>query len=130
MDVEGRWKMLKETTLSTAKQVLGKPQRRHQDWFDEADEEMNKLLELRNLAKARQLQINTRSTKADLVSARSKLQKYTRGKKSQWWERKAEELQHAAAENDMKAIYSGLREVYGPCKRGAHNCLLSMEKQC
>ena len=38
--------------------------------------------------------------------------------KSDWWEEKAESLQHAADKNDMKSFYRGLREVYGPAKRG------------
>jgi len=38
--------------------------------------------------------------------------------KSQWWEEKAAGLQHAADRNDMKAFYRGLREVYGPQRRG------------
>ena len=38
--------------------------------------------------------------------------------KSKWWEEKAEGLQQAADTNDMKAFYNGLREIYGPQKRG------------
>ena len=38
--------------------------------------------------------------------------------KSDWCEEKAESLQHAADKNDMKSFYRGLREVYGPAKRG------------
>ena len=41
------------------------------------------------------------------------LQKYTRARKSECWEMKAEELQRAADMNDMKGFYSGLREVWG-----------------
>ena len=122
-DVVGKWETLRDTVFNTAKEILGKPKRKHQDWFDETDEELNRLLEERNQAKARQLTVNTRSTRANLASARSKLQKYTRQKKSQWWETKAEELQHAAAENDMKSFYGGLREVYGPQKRGTAQLL-------
>ena len=40
--------------------------------------------------------------------------KYTRARKSEWWEMKAEELQRAADRNDMKGFYSGLKEVWGP----------------
>ena len=58
--------MLKDKALKTAKRVLDKPERRHQDWFDETDEE---LIEVRNKAKARLLQINTRSTRQSLASA-------------------------------------------------------------
>ncbi|KAK2140712.1 hypothetical protein NP493_5609g00000, partial [Ridgeia piscesae] len=35
-----------------------------------------------------------------------------------WWERKAVELQRAADRNDMKGFYSGLKEVWGPKKKG------------
>ena len=38
--------------------------------------------------------------------------------KSRWWEEKAKELQTAADRRDMKAFYTGLREIYGPKPRG------------
>ena len=41
------------------------------------------------------------------------LQKYTRARKYERWEMKAEELQRAADRNDMKGFYSGLKEVLG-----------------
>jgi hypothetical protein len=49
--------------------------------------------------------------------AQSKLQRYTKETKSVWWEKKASELQTAADRRDMKAFYTGLREVYGPQPR-------------
>ncbi|KAF6038695.1 hypothetical protein EB796_002996 [Bugula neritina] len=52
------------------------------------------------------------------TAAKSELQKYTRKLKSDWWEAKAKSLQQAADINDMKSFYGGLREVYGPVKRG------------
>lgn len=39
--------------------------------------------------------------------------------KSNWWERKALELQEAANKKDMKAFYAGLEAVYGPKPRGS-----------
>ena len=42
------------------------------------------------------------------------LHKYTRARKSEWWELKAEELQRAADRNDMKGFSNGLKEVWGP----------------
>ena len=44
------------------------------------------------------------------------MRKYTRARKSEWWEMKAGELQRAADRNDMKGLYSGLKEVWGPQK--------------
>ena len=35
-----------------------------------------------------------------------------------WWERKAVELQRAAERNEMKGFYNGLKEVWGPKKKG------------
>lgn len=117
-EITEQWETLKRVALKTAEEVLGKPQRRHQDWFSEDDEELNRLLEKRNVARIRVLSRSTRATRAKLAEARSTLQQYTRVLKSQWWEEKAESLQLAADCNDMKEFYQGLREVYGPRKRG------------
>ena len=46
------------------------------------------------------------------------LQKHARALKSDWWERKAVELQRAADSNNMKGFYNGLKEVWGPKKKG------------
>ena len=61
---------------------------------------------------------STRSTTATYKDACRLLQKHTRALKSDWWERKAVELQRAADRNDMKGFYSGLKEVWGPKKNG------------
>ena len=42
----------------------------------------------------------------------------THALKSDWWERKAVELQRAAERNDIKGFYYGLKEVWGPMKKG------------
>ena len=46
------------------------------------------------------------------------LQKHTRALKSDWWERKAVELQRVADRNNIKGFYNGLKEVWGPKKKG------------
>eukprot|EP00057_Strongylocentrotus_purpuratus_P004435 XP_003728692.1 PREDICTED: uncharacterized protein LOC100893697 [Strongylocentrotus purpuratus] len=37
--------------------------------------------------------------------------------KTNWWEKKAEDLQRSADNNDMKSFYTGLKEVWGPQTR-------------
>ena len=47
----------------TASDVLGHLERKHQDWFDEHDEHLKKLLEARNTARQENLQCSTRLKK-------------------------------------------------------------------
>ena len=113
------WAALQQVVYNTAKTYLGKPDRKHQDWFDPNDQELQTLMSRRDQAHQRVLQTrSTRSTTAAYKDACRLLQKHTRALKSDWWERKAVELQRAADSNNMKGFYNGLKEVWGPKKKG------------
>ena len=76
------------------------------------------LMSRRDQAHQRVLQArSTRSTTAAYKDACRLLQKRTSKLKSDWWERKAVELQRAADRNDVKGFYNGLKEVCGPKKK-------------
>ena len=60
---------------------------------------------------------NTISTTATFKDACRLLQKQTRALMSDWWERKAVELQRFADRNETKGFYYGLKEVRGPKKK-------------
>ena len=108
---------LQQVVYNTAKIYLGKPDRKHQNWFDPKDQELHTLMSKRNQAHQRVLQTrNTRSITAAYKDACRLLQKHTCALKSDWWERKAVELQRAA--DNMKVFYSGLKEVWVPKKNG------------
>ena len=108
-----KWAALQQVVYNTAKKYIGKPERKHQDWFDPNDQELQTLLSRRHQAHQRVL--HSRSTRS---TAAAKVQKPTRALKSDWWERKAVELQRAADRNTMKGFYNGLKEVWGPKKKG------------
>ena len=73
----------------------------------------------RNQAHQRVLQTrSTRSTTAAYKDACRLLQRHTRALKSDWWERKAVEVQRAADSNNLKGFCNGLKEVWGPKKKG------------
>lgn len=116
-DVEKRWKSLRSTIYNTALNVLDKPKRKHQDWFDAHDAYLLSLIATRNEARQQMLQRNTRSIQKKYSKAKRDLQAHTRKMKSEWWEKKAFDLQRCADKRDMKAFYSGLKDIYGPQKR-------------
>ena len=89
------------------------------DWFNPNNQELQTLMSRRDQAHQRVLQTrSTRSTTAAYKDACRLLQRRTRTLKSDWWERKGVELQRAADRNNMKGFYSGLKEVWGPMKKG------------
>ena len=102
---------LQQVVYNTIKTYLGKPDRKHQDWFDPNDHELQTLMCRRDQTRS------TRSTTAAYKDACRLLQKRTRALKSDWWERKAVELQRAADRNNMKGFYNGLKDVWGPKKK-------------
>ena len=102
---------------SAAGRIKHNQERKHQEWFDPNDQDLQTLINRRNQALQRMLQ--TRSTRSAVYKDACRLlQKSTLALKSDWWERKAVELQRAADRNDMKGFYSGLNEVWGPKKNG------------
>ena len=113
------WAALQQIVYNTAKTYLGKPDRKHQDWFDPNDQKLQTLMSRRDQAHQRVLQTrSTRSTTTAYKDACKLLQKRTRALKSDWWERKAVEPQRAADSNNMKGFYNGLKEVWGLKKKG------------
>ena len=113
------WAALQQVVYNTAQIYLRKPEKNIRRWFDPNDQELQTLMSKRDQAHQRVLQTrSTRSTTAAHKDACRLLQKRTRALKSDWWERKAVELQRAADRNDMKGFYNGLNEVWGPKKKG------------
>lgn len=106
---------IKAVVIDAGKEVLGKPPRRHQDWFDENNEEISKLIDAKN--NAHKVLLSSRASRSKTETYRKtcrELQKGTRKLKTKWWEDKAEELQYFANTNNMKGFYDGLKEVWGP----------------
>ena len=52
-DVKENWNSLKAITYDSAVSVLGKPNRKHQDWFDDNNKKLKALLEERTNARVK-----------------------------------------------------------------------------
>ena len=109
------WNTFKNLTLKVSEEVLGFPERKHRDWFDENDSLIKPLL-----THLHELHIEAIEDKSDTVKAdayrtcKQQAQKSLRNMQNTWWKARAAELQKAADKRDYKTFYQGLKAVYGP----------------
>lgn len=114
------WSGFKHAVYNTAANVLGFRQKQHQDWFDDQDEEVCRLLDIMHATHLAWINNKNDRSKKDLYCrARSAAQKKLRQMKDSWWAAKARALQIAADSNDSKAFFQGLKAVYGPRDSGS-----------
>ena len=112
--MEEEWRSFQEAVYSAAADTLGFVKRKHRDWFDENEEDIKKLTDKLHKAHKDHLDNKTRSKKKqDYQQVRQLLQQKLRKMKNDWWEMKAEELQAAVDNHDMKTFHDGLRTFYG-----------------
>ena len=104
---------------------LGPVSRKHQDWFDENDKEIQGLLEEKHTRKNK---INKKTNKhkaylSDASSVSSKtacsnicktVQTRLRDMQDFWLSNKADEIQSFAERKDTKKFFDALKTVYGP----------------
>ena len=116
--LEEGWRSFQEAVFST-EDTVGFVKRKHQDWFDENEEDTKKLIDKLHKAHKNHCDDNTSSKKKqDYQQVRQLLQQKLRKMKNDWWEMKAENLQATADNHDMKTFHDGLRTVYGPRASG------------
>ena len=117
--VEEDWTEFKNTLYNTALSHLGHNKHKHQDWFDEKDEDIHKLLEeKRNAFRTYQQDITSASKKAAYCSVKSKVQAQLRKMQDTWLSRKADEIQAYADSNNTKLFFNALKTIYGPQSSG------------
>ena len=109
------WDTLKNTTLKVTKEVLGVPERKHRDWFDENDPLIKPLLTELHYLHIQTVEDKCNIVKADLYrNCKQLVQKSLRSMQNNWWKDRAAELQESADKRDYKTFYQGLKKVYGP----------------
>ena len=117
--VEEDWTTFRDVIYSTASTHLGQNMRKHQDWFDENDDEIRKLLEEKyEKNRIHQQDRASASKKAAFNSTKSMVQAKLREMQDSWLTAKAEEIQQYADSNDSKRFYDALKTIYGPQSSG------------
>eukprot|EP00745_Piridium_sociabile_P040226 TRINITY_DN767_c0_g1_i3.p1 TRINITY_DN767_c0_g1~~TRINITY_DN767_c0_g1_i3.p1 ORF type:complete len:1045 (-),score=247.16 TRINITY_DN767_c0_g1_i3:182-3316(-) len=114
-DSDKSWANFRDSVYSSAKLVLGHPERKHQDWFDDNNQQIAGLLKEKQEAFDSWLSDKRSVSKHEcLKHLRNKVQRELRQMEDKWWEAKAAELQQYAEEHNTKKLFDGLKTVYGP----------------
>jgi len=118
-DVEQTWKNFRDPVHKTCEEILGRPVRKHADWFDSNDSEIRRLLDERNQLRCTVMNDRcTRSVLSQYKASKANVQCELRRMENQWWSDKAAEMQSHADSNNMEAFYKSLKQVYGPNSSG------------
>ena len=125
-DQEQNWTVFQKAVHSSAATTIGHPFRKHQDWFDENDEEIKLLLDEKHcLHKAHQDDTSSVSKKAVYSKICKTARNRLRGMQGSWLRKKAEEIQSFADRKDMKKFHEALKTIYGPKRSGATQRLIA-----
>jgi len=120
-DATKQWDTLSKAVMDAAVDTLGYSTRKHQDWFDSNDAEIETLLNEQNAAFAAKLRNpNSVELQRRWALQRSQLQKRLREMENTWWLSKATEIQNYADENMAHQFYQAINAVYGPKSHSTH----------
>ncbi|CAI9716693.1 Hypothetical predicted protein [Octopus vulgaris] len=126
--IDEQWESFRDTAHSIALETLGQVTRNHQDWFDENDQEIQKLMEeKRRLLRVHQNDTTCTAKKAAFNNIRSTVQAKLRLMKDAWLSAKADEIQGYADKHDTKKFYEVLKAVYGLQSSFGSTTLLSSD---
>ena len=117
-DVDESWTVFRDTVHSSAMDSLGPVSRKHQDWFDENDKEIQGLLEEKHQKHKAYLR-NTSSVSSKTAYSNICKTVQTRLRHARLLaEKKADEIQSFADRKDMKTFFDALKTIYDPQSSG------------
>ena len=108
-DPEENWTVFRDTIHSSAMDSLGPVSLKHQDWFNENDEEIPVLLEEKH--EAYLSDTSSVSNKAANSNICKTVQTRLRDMQDSWQSSKADEIQSFADRKDMKKFFDALKTV-------------------
>ena len=122
------WEIFKDVTQKISEEVLGFPNRKHRDWFDENDPLIKPLLTRLHDLHVEAIANGMDDDKAKLYrDCKNEVQTHLRNMKDAWWKAIAKEMQDAADKRDFKTFYQGLKAVHGPSHKPSQSVLWTAE---
>ena len=114
------WEKFKTLVWDSCSETIGISKHKHEDWFDENNEEITKLADETRKALIDHLNNPTSEPKRQKHrQLKAEVQRSTRRMKNEWWMNKSNEMQGYADRNDMKNFFSTARALYGPSSLGS-----------
>ena len=102
------------TLYTVLKETLGTPSRKHQDWFDDQDAEIQNRLEAKHqLFRSHLNDPNSASKRDAYLKAKQDCQRDLRRMQNDWFRNKSEDIERHAASNNSKEFYRSLNAIYG-----------------
>ena len=128
-DVDESWTVFRDTVHSSAMDSLGPISRKHQDWFDENNKEIQALLEEKHQKhKAYLRNTSSVSSKTAYSNICKTVQTRRRDMQDSWLSKKADEIQSFAdRKEDMTKFFDALKTIYGPRAQEPPHSLVQME---
>ena len=118
-DIDESWTVFSDTVHSSAMDSIGPVSRKHQDWFDENDKEIQGLLEEKHQThKAYLRNTSSVSSKTAYSNTCKTTQTMLRDMQDSWLSKKADEIKSFADRKDMKKFFDALKTMYGPQSSG------------
>ena len=125
-NIEQGWTDFNTTVHSCASSTVGFPVRKHQDWFNDNDDEIKELIRDKNSLIQAHCSDPSSTAKADALRAcKGELQKKLRTMKNDWFEERVRETQKYADTNNTRKFFESLRAVFGPSRSGTTPLLAS-----
>lgn len=112
--IDAEWRCFADNLHKVSKLVIGKVQKKNQDWFDDSD------TELRQLVGEFRRSLRSAHCNQERNALHQVLKRKVRELKNEWWLAKAQDLQRLADTNQTARFFESLRTIYGPrCKKTA-----------
>ena len=119
-DPDENWTVFRNAVHSSAMDCLGPVSRKHQDWFDENNVEIQGLLEEKHQKhKAYLSNTSSVSIKTAYSNICKTVKTRLRDMQDSWLCKKADEIQSFVDRKDMKKFFDALKTLYGSQSSGA-----------
>ena len=114
--VEDHWTSLRDALTAAAEETIGYTHKKNQDWFDENDEHITRLVETKRLTRLALENHPTPENKNRHKQALAECRRGIREAQNTWWQRKSEEIQNYADQRDLRRFYDATKEIFGPTR--------------